>query len=987
MRIPNTPSVSWLGVDLRRCSTCALILLWATVLPVVSQLFAAEGAALPSFDFTTAEGVRGWQAAHDIQRLEPTAEGLVIHISGSDPYFHGPARNYPAGRLLWLNMRLKSSQAGTAQVFYFTDAPSEAKSVRFTVPQGAWHKAVVPMPALGSNIRLRIDPPGTGGTCAISGVWFEERVVFASPAWPQPEVPDLAGDVVRVRSGELELIHSATAVGEFVVEVAGKRMGIGQSNGLIGYVLDNEVRWTPMRPAAKDLSIRQVENGLRVESAWSDPDGGSWTLTQAFSPAADGAISLVSSLAVDRDREVIYLPLFTLFPGVGTFGTNKNQGLLPGIEYLENEPSSSEADLRGPAAWRLAPDSVKLTFPLLALQADGRYLGFMWQPQANVCAIHDSPDRQFQSGGHLMGLLFPGSDGVNREERSLLPYRPERLAANQPLQLRATLIGRRAESIIPAVQQYVQLAGLPPVPQTGYTASEYFELASRGWLESKIRESDLYRHAYWPGFNAQPAADAALWMQWLAAQLDSPTLEASLVEASEAALARVARQNYSGSQIGHVRYPLPPLIYGAVIENVLQAQARGEGLRTRFEPDGSVLYKPTPGKVDYGRTHWSREANGLTAQVVESLLEAAAFSGDLSLQEFGLRCLRAMDKFRNTVPRGAQTWEIPLHTPDILASAHLVRACTLGYELSGDRAFLEQAEYWAWTGVPFVYLTPPSAGPVGLYSTIPVLGATGWVAPVWIGQPVQWCGLVYADALYQLVRHDPSGPWQRIADGITAAGVQHTWPLTDRDRKGLIPDFYHLRAQQSDGPAINPATLLANALRLYGRPAAYDFRAFHRHGLLVHAPGELRNVAEHKDRVSFEVATWSSRPSRVLINGFRATPGVRINGKSVDLNYPHQFQRAEGQLVLLLEGPSTVEIAYRAIAAIDVRRSDPAGEIDISWSPAAEGFVLECASGLEPSVPWRVSEDAVRLESSVLVTTRQMSAGQEFFRLRARSVR
>jgi len=144
------------------------------------------------------------------------------------------------------------------------------------------------------------------------------------------------------------------------------------------------------------------------------------------------------------------------------------------------------------------------------------------------------------------------------------------------------------------------------------------------------------------------------------------------------------------------------------------------------------------------------------------------------------------------VPRGAQTWEIPLHTPDILAAAHLVRAYTLGYELSGDTRLLEQARSWAWTGVPFVYLTAPTPAPVGLYNTIAVLGATGWRAPVWIGLPVQWCGLVYADALYRFAGHDPGGPWKRLADGIVSAGVQHTWPLSDADRGGLLPDSYQL---------------------------------------------------------------------------------------------------------------------------------------------------------------------------------------------------
>src|SRR5207249_10536404 len=177
-----------------------------------------------------------------------------------------------------------------------------------------------------------------------------------------------------------------------------------------------------------------------------------------------------------------------------------------------------------------------------------------------------------------------------------------------------------------------------------------------------------------------------------------------------------------------------------------------------------------PKGVDYGKTHFAPDANGLTAQIVATLLEAAAFCGDLESIPQAIAKLRALNKFRDTVPRGAQTWEVPLHTPDILASAWLVRAYTLGYELTGEADLLEQARYWAWTGLPFVYLTPPTDKPVGIYSTVPVFGATQFTFP-WFGLPVQWCGLVYGDAIRRFARHDPTGPWAQLADGIAAAGV------------------------------------------------------------------------------------------------------------------------------------------------------------------------------------------------------------------------
>ncbi len=63
------------------------------------------------------------------------------------------------------------------------------------------------------------------------------------------------------------------------------------------------------------------------------------------SPApGSGAIHIKTEVTVDRPRAVFHLPALTLLPGLGTFGEEKSQAVLPGVEYLENEPSSIEAD-------------------------------------------------------------------------------------------------------------------------------------------------------------------------------------------------------------------------------------------------------------------------------------------------------------------------------------------------------------------------------------------------------------------------------------------------------------------------------------------------------------------------------------------------------------------------------------------------------------------------------------------------------------------
>jgi hypothetical protein len=163
---------------------------------------ASVAQSLPSFDFSNPADCAGWEPTHDISSLTPAMNGLVIAISGGDPHMAGPPRVYPAGQPLWLHVRLKSDQAGTAQMFYYDSWPTPGNSVRFNVSGDGWQEAKVPMPALGAGWRLRFDPPGTSGTCTLARIWFEERATGDSsgqsatpsaPATPEQQAAKLKG--------------------------------------------------------------------------------------------------------------------------------------------------------------------------------------------------------------------------------------------------------------------------------------------------------------------------------------------------------------------------------------------------------------------------------------------------------------------------------------------------------------------------------------------------------------------------------------------------------------------------------------------------------------------------------------------------------------------------------------------------------------------------------------------------------------------------
>jgi hypothetical protein len=249
----------------------------------------------------------------------------------------------------------------------------------------------------------------------------------------------------------------------------------------------------------------------------------------------------------------------------------------------------------------------------------------------------------------------------------------------------------------------------------------------------------------------------------------------------------------------------------------------------------------------------------------------------------------------------------------------MVKAYSLAYMLSGKEEYLQQARYWAWTGVPFVYLYNPTDGRVGPYATIAVFGATNWESPVWFGKPVQWCGLVYSSALHLLSQFDKQGPWEQLAKGITAAGLQMSWPVTDVERQGLLPDVFDLKAQVGAGPAINPGTVQTHVPELFGKGKIYDVKRLMNKSWIIHAPCQIRDVRQSEDSVTFIADGWadSSKSYYVLVSGVETQPS-QTKVRKINADKPQSdfrlasvsFDTQQHLMVITLEGHSEIQIKY-----------------------------------------------------------------------------
>lgn len=869
------------------------------------------------FDFRDSQ-LHGWKGNSQVKALTPTPEGLQVTVTGrEDPWIEGPAiPALPQGDYDKMLVEAHFRNTGSTQVQMFWGRRfNAADACYFNSPANdQWLTATAVVPRLEPGTRLRFDPCHTNGSMTLAWVRATPMASLFKPDFTIPQPIALPADAPAVTDGALTVRHHPTRWDAFTVELDGHLMAAGLSHPLLTVVAASGA------PRSLDLTqakttCSQTADGLRLTAAVTDADGTTWTLSRTFTALRDGhgdAIRVTTSCRPDRDAQLANLSLLTLFPGLGSFGTRKQQALLAGAEYLvADEASSSELDVKGANANRLSVDPAKLCLPLMALAADGRWLSLSWDDSGlRPATVFDTPDRQFRSGAHLWGLWLPGV-GRNRLDGDLNTYLPLNVAANQELALTAVIAGGPGETIVPAVQAHVaRLGQLPPLPAHAPDFQAAIRLLAAGYLDSAANVNHTWRHAVVPNpksFTPTAAADAILNLAWLAANTTDHILAQRLrQEIADALPAVLEHRNLRA--IGHNPNPIHLHLFFNRIQDWLDTNHRSalDFLSRHVRPDGSFPFvKPEKLRHNYGSTHWTDHANGLTAARGYNASLAALASASPELRKAYLDWTdRIFDLYRNDAPRGAQTWEIPLHTPDILASAYLLDHAVAAYQLTGNPKYLQTARYWAWTGIPFVYLTDPARdyGPNGLYATIAVLGATGWTAPFWIGLPVQWCGMVYRNALYtylDLLRQLPDthaqvSLWSQIAAGITLTGLNMTFPLADTQRQGLLPDVYVLQTQESTGPAINPGTTLLHLPQAYGqRPLIAQTRLDT--GVMAFALGDIAQLPNG----DLQLDLWPESDTQVLISGLPDRPDrLSWNGAPIDASWsaPHRA------LILSLKG-------------------------------------------------------------------------------------
>ena len=170
------------------------------------------------------------------------------------------------------------------------------------------------------------------------------------------------------------------------------------------------------------------------------------------------------------------------------------------------------------------------------------------------------------------------------------------------------------------------------------------------------------------------------------------TVYASRLASDAAIRARCAERVAEVAQLGGPQPAADDL--GFEFGNPVNGAARAEADRVagmiHAQGDGRLLALPCPYREDRRlrrdgllrtRPGQRRRGRHLRPERLYRSSTIARITGDPKATAAGLKALEFMEQF--TVPRAAQVWEVPVHTPDVLASADASEAYLEGYLITG----------------------------------------------------------------------------------------------------------------------------------------------------------------------------------------------------------------------------------------------------------------------------------------------------------------
>ena len=526
--------------------------------------------------------------------------------------------------------------------------------------------------------------------------------------------------------------------------------------------------------------------------------------------------------------------------GESSFGTQKDDAILPGVDWAVGDEWTSGSDFfKDPWALRVAPHPNKVSVPVMAISHEGDGIGLAWDPNAVAARwfnyrtqhpqpVFASPNFVDRMNNQLMGLMIPDAS-VEGHENEIYAQVPVELRIGEKVRFDAELWLSKGNSV-DVVTDWVKRHGLPEPSAPKWDYRDALDRMAGAyntnlWHEGRgfgvVQRSENEASPRVPGFLARymaenPKSDVVRQLQAKIESLRPKSVAPAKVLSQEDIRARLVKQG----------------------DDILAIQ----------RPDGSFAFEPD------GR-HYRKDDFKVATSFVEPMGLDGATALDITilpameLLEIGRRTgeERFLNAARKAIdfcmpmmrPEGGDFWETPLHAANLLAAGHAAVANYKAYEQFGDESYKRKAIYWMRTLLPFTHLWEPDDIPM-LYNTKPVLSSSDWYFANWVRDHVQWEVLsVFAQSVANGIRWeevDPEIDWLKFHRGITHAAMRwmnvhtddnwrpHNIPETyDRYRQGAFdycfPDTHNAVTGNYGGMFIPPSAIADNIYYLLDREA------------------------------------------------------------------------------------------------------------------------------------------------------------------------
>jgi len=476
------------------------------------------------------------------------------------------------------------------------------------------------------------------------------------------------------------------------------------------------------------------------------------------------------------DLGVSYLRGPWLKVGVDSFAAAKEDGIFPGLEWLEGDEWSSGTDwFQHPWALRVAPHPFNVGIPLMAVSHRGEGVGLSWSPRTPVVSHQRYPQPVFASpnfvdrrNNHLMGLMLPL---LQRGRRA------NALAADPPVWLRISdtvafdaEVFLAAGDSLAAVLDWVARHGLPEPPEPRYPLEEALERIARAYNSNLWYDGKGWGGMRLTGIPREPTPNVPQFLErYISRDPDGATargLAEKLAWARTQTTGRHEKQDHADRAAR--------LLERQRADGSFGFDPDGEHSRPNHRAVAEGTYKPLGVKGD--------TALDLCVEPARELLLAGRDSGDSSLVQAACRALDYC--LPMTRPEGGDWWETPLHSPNLLAAGNAAIAYYLGYEAVNEPRYLEKAVHWIRSLLVFTHLWEPSEVPQ-MYNTKPCFTCTCWWLSNWVTSHVQWEALrTFATSCRLGIdwgEIDRQIDWHRYHKGITIAALR--WMIDHSDER------------------------------------------------------------------------------------------------------------------------------------------------------------------------------------------------------------